>query len=316
MHLFGPGIAPAERPELSALARRLPPAVRLGTSSWSFPGWQGLVWRHAADPGDLAREGLAAYAAHPLLRAVGVDRTFYAPVSADLFAGWADQVPLHFRFLVKAHEAVTTARFPDHPRYGEVAGQDNPRFLHPGYARDAVIGPAVEGLGVRLGTVLFQLPPTPPAVLGAPQHFAERLHTFLDALPHGPHYAVEIRTPQWLTPDYADALVATGTSHSYVVHPRMPPLDQQIRAVRGGARHGLVVRWMLRRNLTYEAAKARFSPFRELAEPDLSTRDALARLIRLALGRDKEVLVIINNKAEGSAPRSVEALAKAVVESR
>ena len=27
-----------------ALAKALPPQLRLGTSSWFFPGWAGLVW--------------------------------------------------------------------------------------------------------------------------------------------------------------------------------------------------------------------------------------------------------------------------------
>lgn len=313
MDLFGEGVTAAPRPELEALGDALPRGLRMGTSSWSFPGWQGLVWRHANDAATLSRAGLPAYAAHPLLRSVGVDRTFYAPVSAEVYAGWAAQVPLDFRFLVKAHDVLTTSRFAQHPRYGELAGQDNPRFLDPVHAREAVIGPAVEGLGVRLGTILFQFPPTAPSVLGPPEAFADRLHTFLHALPDGPHYAVEIRTPEWMTPRYAEVLVEAGVSHSYVVHPRMPAIGEQIRAVRGGARHGLIIRWMLQHGLDYETAKARFSPFRALAAPDAQTRTELARLIGLALGRDKDVIVIINNKAEGSAPLSVEALARAVV---
>ena len=31
----------------SALAARLPPEVYFGTSSWSFPGWQGIVYADA-----------------------------------------------------------------------------------------------------------------------------------------------------------------------------------------------------------------------------------------------------------------------------
>jgi uncharacterized protein YecE (DUF72 family) len=66
-----------------ALARHLSPQLYLGTSSWTFPGWQGLVYDRAASASVLARYGLAAYARHPLLRTVGLDRTFYAPIAAD-----------------------------------------------------------------------------------------------------------------------------------------------------------------------------------------------------------------------------------------
>src|SRR5262245_28797051 len=68
-------------PALADVARRLPRSVRLGTSSWSFPGWQGIVYDRSASETQLARHGLAAYARHPLLRAVGVDRTYYAPIA-------------------------------------------------------------------------------------------------------------------------------------------------------------------------------------------------------------------------------------------
>src|SRR5512137_2496942 len=85
--LFGPteepGVAAvAVSPEVASLGARLPALVRLGSSSWSFPGWAGLVWarHHPADV--LSADGLLAYARHPLLRAVGVDRTFYAPLPA------------------------------------------------------------------------------------------------------------------------------------------------------------------------------------------------------------------------------------------
>ena len=67
---------------LQRLGRRLPQDVFLGTSSWSFPGWQGLVYADACSESLLAREGLSAYAQHPLLRMVGIDRGYYQPMPA------------------------------------------------------------------------------------------------------------------------------------------------------------------------------------------------------------------------------------------
>jgi hypothetical protein len=89
--------------ELRTVGARLPRNVYLGTSSWSFPGWAGLVYGDAYSEQQLARRGLPAYAAHPLFRSVGLDRTFYNPVSVDVMADYAASVPAHFRFLVKAH---------------------------------------------------------------------------------------------------------------------------------------------------------------------------------------------------------------------
>jgi uncharacterized protein YecE (DUF72 family) len=70
---------------LRETARRLPENLYLGTSSWAFPGWAGLVYDRVASQEILAHEGLAAYAAHPLFRAGGIDRTYYAPLPAADF---------------------------------------------------------------------------------------------------------------------------------------------------------------------------------------------------------------------------------------
>jgi len=41
-----------------------------------------------------------------------------------------------FQFLVKAYEACTVARWPEHERYGIHRGQTNPLFLDPAYAAE------------------------------------------------------------------------------------------------------------------------------------------------------------------------------------
>ena len=65
-----------------ALQARLPPTLRMGTSSWSFPGWAGIVYPRSVPASVLAREGLREYARRPLLRTVGIDRSYYAAVRA------------------------------------------------------------------------------------------------------------------------------------------------------------------------------------------------------------------------------------------
>src|SRR5215470_3113347 len=100
------GVGPAAQPaEVLDLAARLPAGVHLGGSTWSFPGWAGLVYDRPYPTARLAHDGLAAYARHPLLRAVGIDRTHYRPLPAEDLARYAEAVPDGFLFLVKAHEA-------------------------------------------------------------------------------------------------------------------------------------------------------------------------------------------------------------------
>jgi uncharacterized protein YecE (DUF72 family) len=294
--------AAAPEPEVARLAGRLPAGIHLGGSTWSFPGWAGLVYDRVYPPARLAHHGLAAYARHPLLRAVGIDRTHYRPLPAEELAKVAAAVPGDFLFLVKAHEACTLASFPDHPRYGAERRRPNPRFLDPGYAAAEVVAPYVEGLGDKGGALLFQFAPQD---LGPPRRFASRLGAFLAALPRGPIYAVELRNRELLTADYAAALAAGGACHCLNVHPRMPDVRVQAHLAGAAAAPLTVGRWLLGSGATYEAASKRFAPFNRLAAPDPAARRALAELAREALAAGRRFLLTVNNNAEGCAPLSI-----------
>lgn len=294
----------------SEIANKLPVELRLGTSSWSFPGWEGIVYDRRVSQQTLASHGLAAYAQHPLLRTVGVDRTFYRPITSDAFRAYADAVPEDFRFLVKADRLLTSPTDPE--GYG-VRGP-NPRFLDPQYAANEVIGPMMEGLGNKAGPLLFQFPPIPPNLVGGRGPFMARLHGFLDALPKGPLYAVELRTAAFLTDSYSTALLATGAAHCYSVHPAMASLERQLDSVQAYRQPALLVRWMLRSGLRYEVAKERYEPFDAIVDEDAETRERIAIAALDALIAEKEVFVIANNKAEGSAPLSIFRLAERIAE--
>ena len=286
--------------ELRALAGALSPRLRLGTSSWSFPGWAGTVWAHPLGAELLAREGLPAYAAHPMLRIVSVDRSYYGPVAAATWARYAQQAPAGFRFSVKAPQRLTSPLAPD--------GSPNADFLSAGLAED-VLGPILEHLGDRLDAWHLQVPPGP-----APPNGLTRLAELLGALPTTARLAVEPRDRSWLGPAYREVLAAAGAVHVLSVHPAMPELREQwveAGVATGGRLH---VRWNLAPGLTYRDAKARWAPFSEMARPDLATRDRLAKACRWALARDWDVTVIANNKAEGCAPATLMALAEAIAE--
>ena len=227
------------------------------------------------------------------------------------FAELASQVPATFRFVVKALETATVAVFPRHERYGPQAGQANPRFLDPDPVADELVRPALAGLGPALGPIVFQLPPQPPAHLGGPARFGMRLRAFLRGLPSGPTYAVELRNRELVGPDVARVLADCGAVPCLTVHPAMPPVDVQAGALATPA-GPLVVRWMLGGGREYEAARERYMPFDRLVDPDPITRAAIVALIGGARRAGHAAWVVINNKAEGSAPASVVELARAL----
>ncbi|HSM06113.1 MAG TPA: DUF72 domain-containing protein [Longimicrobiales bacterium] len=291
---------------LAPLARRLPGGIRLGTSSWSFPGWAGRVYDRETTPGVLSNHGLAAYARHPLLRCVGLDRGYYEPVPDEVIARYREQTPDDFRFVAKADRRLV---LPDGP------GADRELFLNPRWATDRVVGPLAAGLGRRLGAILFQFPPAPPTAFGGARRFAEDVYRFLHGLPPGIRYLVELRTAALLSGDYVQALAHAGAGHGYVVHPEMTPLPEQLESIPPAPGVTQVVRWMLQPGFGYADARDAWSPFRDLQRPDPVRRAQVAEAARAMARAGGEALVVVNNKAEGSSPASVEALARLLAES-
>lgn len=316
----GRGVQPASpEPGLVALAGALPRGLRLGGSSWSYPGWNGLVWDGEYAESKLSREGLTAYAQHPLWRTVCVDRSFYRALNAVQYAKLAAQVPDDFRFVVKAPAAVTDATV--RTENGR-AVQPNPLFLDPELAIRDFVQPALDGLGTKLGVLVFQLSPLPlplladlPAVMARLQSLLQALPALRPAAPDG-IVAVEVRDPEFLTPAFARVLRDSGATYCLGLQAKMPLIDGQLPMLRAMWPGPLVCRWNLNPvngAYGYEAAEKRYAPFDRILDPDPGTREALARVIVGTVGAGHPAYVTISNQAEGCAPLTARLLADAVL---
>lgn len=303
---------------LVELAESLPVHVRLGTSSWNYPGWDKLVWDGEYSETILSRQGLFAYSKHPLFRTVSIDRSFYRPLNVAQFAEYASQVGQDFRFVVKAPSLITDALIRDESGRGMKA---NTHFLNPAEAVQMFVEPALEGLRHKLGALVFQISPLPGHWLADMPRLIDQLHQLLTAIPDLKQIApdgvvaVEVRDPQWLTPQFVNALRATGATYCMGLHAKMPRIAEQLPILRALWPGPLVCRWNLNPlhgAYGYEDAQDLYSPYDKMIDPDLETRAALVRVIAGTANAGQNVFVTLSNKAEGSAPLSVIELAKAI----
>lgn len=302
-----------------ALAAALSPRIRLGTSSWSYPGWQGIVWEGRHGESNLSRNGLTAYAQQPLHRAVSIDRGFYQSLTASQYERYAQQVPEDFRFTVKAPSVITDAQVRAEDGRGR---QANTAFLDPRLAIQEFLEPAMAGLGTRIGALVFQLSPLPLAMLDRMPEQLDRLHAMLAALPSlrdvAPEavVAVEVRDPEWLTPAFVAVLKDCGARYCLGLHPKLPTIEEQLPLLRAMWPGPLVCRWNLHRihgPFGYEDAEKKYGEYAELMDPDPETRAVLAKVIRATAQAGHPAYVTISNHAEGSAPLSLRALAREIV---
>jgi uncharacterized protein YecE (DUF72 family) len=304
--------------DVVALSTAMPDTLRLGTSSWNYPGWTGVVWDRDYAESRLSKQGLAAYARHPLFRTVSLDRSFYRPLNVAQFAAYAAQTGNDFRFVVKAPSLVSDALVRDEDGRGM---RSNPFFLDAREAITTCIEPVLQGLGEKLGAVVFQISPLPLAGLARMPEMIDRLHVMLRALPKlqervpAAVVAIEVRDREWLTPAFVQALRDTGATYCMGLHAKMPRIAEQLPILRELWPGPLVCRWNLNPlhgAYGYESAQQQYEPYDKLMDPDIETRMALARVITGVTSAGHHAYVTLSNKAEGSAPLSVIELAKAV----
>ncbi len=297
-------------PELVSLASRVPSRVHLGTSSWTFPGWRGRVYRRSyRDKKDFTKTSLSEYAAYPLFRTVGIDRSYYAPLTRDELRGYGEQLPDDFACVMKVPSEITTRVFPQHPSQGARAGQVNTGFLDVARFRDQVAQPILDAFLPHQGPLVLSIPPGPGGV--NPRGFADAVGRFLRDAPTELSYAFELRDARLFTDRYLDTLRDHGATHALNFWQRMPTLGEQLQ--RGALLPGpVVVRLMLPPGQRYADLKEAFAPFDRLVAPQQGMRDDVARIIAQTEDLNQPLFIIANNKAEGCSPLTLEAIAAAV----
>jgi uncharacterized protein YecE (DUF72 family) len=160
----------------------MPGALYLGTSGFAYKEWKGDFY-----PADLRDAAMLSYYATQL-PSVEVNYTFQRTATEKTIARWIAGTPDGFRFSLKAHRRIT------HVRRLADAGEPLSTFLG-----------SIEGLGPRVGAVLFQCPPTLRADVPL-------LEAFLAQLPLDRRFAFEFRHASWNDDAVRAALASRGAA--------------------------------------------------------------------------------------------------------
>lgn len=293
----------------------LSPLVLLGTSTWAYEGWQGEVYRRTYPKGRFKQDCLAEYATYqhegePLFRTVGFDFTFYGPPTAQQLAHYARLLPAGFKACAKVWEEITVPLYPSGLRYRSKAGP-NPHFLDVQYFLDQVLGPFDEAFQAYTGPFIFEFQRTGLE----PATFLPKLDAFLGRLPKRYEYAVEVRNPAVLGPDYQAILKAHGAGHVYHYLYAMPTLEQQHEKLgQEFTAPFTLLRLLTPRDKKYHDAVKAYQPYDKLVRPLPDMRESAVRLVDRAVREQRRAYVLVNNRAEGHAPGTAKSLYSQLVQ--
>jgi uncharacterized protein YecE (DUF72 family) len=291
------------------LGARIPPNVRFGTSTWNYPGWRGLVYHRDYGTKGAAAKMLEEYAAFPLFGTVGIDSSFYGPPTEEVLRSYAEHLPTGFPCVSKVWSQLTIQRFTkaqDPTR----AGKANPDFLNPDLFVEEIYQPYQRYFPRNTGPFVFEFQTLAKSSGIDAEGFATRLDEFFSALPRDAQYGVEIRNDEFLTPMYFAVLREHGVAHVFNSWTRMPPIGHQLDLPGAITGSFLLARALLKPGRTYNEAVDAFAPYDRIREPNPKLRRDLVRLVEAAVKTRIPAYILVNNRAEGSAPLTIAAVAE------
>ncbi|HWQ56406.1 MAG TPA: DUF72 domain-containing protein [Bryobacteraceae bacterium] len=294
----------AER--VRALARE---NIFIGGSSWKYEGWFGQVYTQSnyLAKGRYSKRVfeetcIREYA--ETFPTVCGDFSFYQFPTDEFWRRLFRHVPEGFHFAFKAPEQITCRVFPTHPRYGPQGGQANEAFLDAEMLRQMFLRP-LEPYRSKTALLIFEFGTFTKRAVPELPAFLDRLDPFLAALPPDFRYAVEIRNPEFLSPEYFACLRAHGAAHVYNAWSRMPELRHQIALPGSITADFTVCRALLRRGRPYEEAVAMFQPYTEVKDPNPEARESMRVLIDRSREERRMAFLFVNNRLEGNAPATI-----------
>src|ERR1039457_5172447 len=193
--------------------------VYVGTSSWKYPGWCGMLYDRAGYEyrGKFAetrfkRDCLAEYA--EVFKTVCVDAANYNFPSQQYLEGMVFQAPDDFLFGLKVTDAITIKKYPNLDRFGQQAGKPNENFLNADLFVKAFIKPC-EAVRANVGLLMFEFSRFWPTDYEHGRDFIADLDKFLGQLPKGWPYGLEMRNKGWLQAEYFECLSRHQVAHVY-----------------------------------------------------------------------------------------------------
>jgi uncharacterized protein YecE (DUF72 family) len=301
-------------------ARKLAPRLRelaernifIGTSSWKYEGWLDSIYsperyttRGKFSQKKFESECLREYA--ETFPVVGGDFSFYQFPSPSYWQKLFEETPSTLKFGLKVPEEVTVPRWPGHARYGTRAGTLNHGFLDNHLFHEMFTWP-LETYRNRVAVLILEFGTFAKSSFANVANFIERLDPFLGAVSRHFRYAVEIRNPEYLGDDYFDTLRSHNSAHVFNAWTKMPELSEQIATPGAFTADFTVVRALLKKGRAYEKAVEAFTPYEHVLEPNIGAREAMRQLAERAWKMRQSAYMFINNRLEGNAPGTIEAV--------
>lgn len=280
-------------------------SLRIGTCSWKYDSWRGLVY---SDQKPL--NYLQEYSRH--YNTVEIDQWFWSLFGAEKVAlpspftvqEYLESVPADFKFTIKIPNSITLTHFYQKVKKDPLV--ENPHFLSLTLFQEFLR--SIEPLRNNLGPLMFQFEYLNKQKMPSQKIFQEKFAYFIQKVNPEYQYSVEIRNPNYLNESYFEFMQTHNLSHVFLQGYYMPPIIDVYKNFQDYLRERVVIR--LHGPDRSDIEKRSGGNWDKILDPRDQELNQIAGIIKGLVDRKFEVYINMNNHYEGSAPLSIKRLEK------
>ncbi len=282
----------------------MPGQLHIGTCSWKYPSWEGLVY-DSKKPENFLAEYSKKYGS------VEIDQWFWSLFGidkvvlpkAEVVQGYVDSVPDDFRFVIKAPNSLSLTHLYKAQTSGKLV--ENPHFLSSKLYETFLDSLSV--MHTRIGAISLQFEYLNKLKMESPQLFLEQFVNFINAIDKSIPLCIEIRNPNFLNTNYFQFLSEHAIGHTFCQGYYMPDIQEVFNNFSTLLKGTSIIRLLGKDRGAIEKTTGKI--WDKVVDPQDSEIPGIARLVRKMVDQaGMDIYLNVNNHYEGSAPVTIEKL--------
>ncbi|QQS37803.1 MAG: DUF72 domain-containing protein [Ignavibacteriales bacterium] len=283
------------------MSKKLSSKLYIGTCSWKYDSWKGLVY-----PEQDKFNFLEEYAKH--FNSVEIDQWFWSLNSADKISlpkekdveSYAASVPDDFKFSIKVPNSITLTHF--YKKNKTEPLKSNPHFLNPDLFSQFLN--TLSPMKNKLGPLMFQFEYLNKEKMNSQHEFMDRFEKFLEDTDRNYMYAIEIRNPNYLNKNFFEFLNRNNISMVFLHGYYMPPVWETFQAFQTHLKNTVIFRLHGPDRSGIEEKTG--GDWSKIVEPRDDEILKIVKMIQLLLSLEIDIYANVNNHFEGSAPLTIQ----------
>ncbi len=279
-------------------------ALRIGTCSWKYDSWRGIVYSSKQKINYL-EEYSTRY------NTVEIDQWFWSlfddivrlPEESTV-KEYNNSVPDDFKFTVKIPNAITLTHY--YPSKSIKGLKENPHFLNPDLFHRFLN--SIQPISSKIGALMFQFEYLNKKKMSSQAEFLDRLDAFYESIEKTYPCAFEIRNPNYLNKNYFDFITGGNSAHVLLQGYFMPPIKDVFNKYRDLIGSPVIIRLHGPDRKKIEALTGK--DWSKIVLPKDTKLAILPSIIEYFSQKEIDVYVNVNNHFEGSAPLTIEKIKK------